>query len=680
MSCLTELEVSSPIMVDAQIQRWTICSDDIYLMKFNEKPPQWIEDIIDGIMDDYGLVDSVADLEARFAGFEEGYTEHFYDWVEGDTHTLAKIETMYVTNSVFNAGIQDIKVAYVSKDESGAYFDFLMGAWQTGAGGAWFNERVEVISNVAYSAAKSASTLTATIQSQETQISDIIANIGELENQVDGKIETWKGTHPVVNPDGTLIDTAEPYATWLAAGTLTEHTGDSYLYVGTDENGKETLLGIYRFSKDTATNLYNWYILEDDLAAAAYQAALDAGSLADGKINSYYQPTPPTTIEDPTLGAGDLWVDSDDDNKMYRYDGTDWVEIRDRQITASVDRLDEATVTIGGLARAKSSLVVNADGVVSGYVAEADNSTWSSFQIFADKFYISGSQGSSFSEAPFSIDTRENKIRFNGVVEFSNVDGSEDVLQKGDAADDINRNVTLINGGKIITGSIDANKLIVNSVWSRGSITSPEWSSPSFSGYVSNYNSTGGFFMNARAGVGSYNYPNIFGSYIRGSTIAASVFKFSGAKFESETGYGSTGQLSYSTGSSQELYEGGTFSRVTIGYVVGPAYNQGSHDTRRILSVWGSGLVVNASVQTYVHSGTGYFNLYVTSSISGRRYTIATSATTSAVFYPTHARSIDMGRYLAGTNDVLTITAEVSASGGTYSGGQISGTLTLSNA
>ena len=32
MSCNVEFEVTSPIMVDANIRRWTICSDNIYLI------------------------------------------------------------------------------------------------------------------------------------------------------------------------------------------------------------------------------------------------------------------------------------------------------------------------------------------------------------------------------------------------------------------------------------------------------------------------------------------------------------------------------------------------------------------------------------------------------------------------------------------------------------------------
>lgn len=504
MSC-TELEVSSPIMVDAQIQRWTITSDDIYLIKFNEAPPQWLEDMVEGIMDDTGLVDDVSDLEDRFDNFEEGYTEHFYDWVDGDKETLLYVENIYTTNAVYNAGIQEIKTAYVSWNESGAMFDTLIGAWQTGAGGAWFNSQVSVVSNVAYSAAKSASTLTASLSSQQDQLEAIVGDIEILEKQVDGKVETFTGTHPVVNPDGTLIPDAEPYATWVIEGTVAEHTGDTYVQTEEDVNGNEAIIGLWGFTYDSNTQIYTWTVITDTLAAQAYQTALEAGALADGKINTYYQTYPPTIIEDPTMGDGDLWIDSDDDNKLYRYDEATerWLEIRDRAIQASVDRLDEATVDINGIATAKSTLVVDADGRTTGFVAEASNDPdydGSLFQIYADKFYISGAVDSGFSQAPFSIDTTRNQIKFDGVVEFTNTLGSENVLFDGQAANDINQYTTTIDGGKITAYSLNANRIAASTIWVGGLVQSDNflWNSSGLTGFrldgreTSNWNIIGG--------------------------------------------------------------------------------------------------------------------------------------------------------------------------------------------
>ncbi|RLG28811.1 hypothetical protein DRO03_08905 [Methanosarcinales archaeon] len=548
MSCV-DLEVASPIMVDAQIHRWTITNDNIYLLKFNEAPPQWLEDMFQNIIDDTGLADDLDNLEDRFDNFEEGYTEHFYDWQDGDVNTLAYVENIYTSNANFNAGLQEIKVAYVSHAESGAMWDSLIGAWQTGAGGAWFNEQVSVVSNVAYSAAKSASTLTATMKSQQSQLEAIVGDIETLEKQIDGKVVTWKGFHAVARADGTLIEDAKPYACWLPGvictepefndssdlDTRAEHTGDTYLLVELDSYGKEKLLGVYRFGKDTATDNYNWFILEDDLAAVAYQQALDAGVLADGKINSYYQPTPPTIIEDPTMGAGDIWLDSSDNNKMYRYSGTDWIAVRDTDITASVNRLDQATVDVDGVATARSSLTVDADGYTSGIRLSATNDPLdpgSEFIIFADKFSVAASDKQDYGSRPFTIDTNTRDIRFNGKVTFSNIEdasGNEpNWLFAGQAANDINTNTTTINGGKIQTYSLNANRIAVDTLWARGIIASEEQRHNN-TGYIPN-SDPAGFLVSGKAGSGSFNYPNVYGAYIRGgyiygSTIEASTMK-----------------------------------------------------------------------------------------------------------------------------------------------------------
>jgi len=166
-SCgLDPITPQATVEVTAEIPHWNIVSDDIYLVQYEGTPPQWFNDTVNNIIEDTGLIDEVADLEDRFGNLEEGYTNIVYDYQQGDKNVLAQVETIYTTNGEFNSGINDIKVAYVSKNESGAYFDSLIGAWQTGAGGAWFNERVSVVSNVAYSAAKSASTLSAAINAQ----------------------------------------------------------------------------------------------------------------------------------------------------------------------------------------------------------------------------------------------------------------------------------------------------------------------------------------------------------------------------------------------------------------------------------------------------------------------------------------------------------------------------------
>ena len=60
-------------------------------------------------------------------------------------------------------------------------------------------------------------------------------------------------------------------------------------------------------------------------ASDAITAAATAQATADGKVTTYFQDTTPTAE-----AAGDLWIDTDDGNKLHRWDGTQWLECRTR--------------------------------------------------------------------------------------------------------------------------------------------------------------------------------------------------------------------------------------------------------------------------------------------------------------------------------------------------------------
>lgn len=67
-----------------------------------------------------------------------------------------------------------------------------------------------------------------------------------------------------------------------------------------------------------------WTTIEDQTAINAANAASAAQSTADGKIVTFAQTTAPTTS-----ATGDLWIDTDDSNAMYRWSGSSWVLVRD---------------------------------------------------------------------------------------------------------------------------------------------------------------------------------------------------------------------------------------------------------------------------------------------------------------------------------------------------------------
>lgn len=88
----------------------------------------------------------------------------------------------------------------------------------------------------------------------------------------------------------------------------------------------------------------------DAAAAAAQNAAIiaqglaaDAQATADGKVQTYYQTGAPTAE-----GIGDLWFDTDDGNKQYRWSGSAWVAVQDAGIGQAITDAAGAQATADG--------------------------------------------------------------------------------------------------------------------------------------------------------------------------------------------------------------------------------------------------------------------------------------------------------------------------------------------
>ena len=131
----------------------------------------------------------------------------------------------------------------------------------------------------------------------EEQVNNLIKNsqvITDLQNQVDGAIETWFY-------EGVPTLTNAPASSWTTDKDKNVHLGDLYY---DNKTGKA-----YRFAKDG--NTYKWTIITDTDIAKALSDASRAQETADGKMKVFSaQPTPPYQL-------GDIWV-----NATYPSDGS----------------------------------------------------------------------------------------------------------------------------------------------------------------------------------------------------------------------------------------------------------------------------------------------------------------------------------------------------------------------
>ena len=120
---------------------------------------------------------------------------------------------------------------------------------------------------------------------------------------------------------------------WQQTTAPTSGVTNGDIWIDTDDNNK-----LYLRSGGA------WVLRRDAGIDAALTAASTAQDTADGKIDSFYQTTAPTS----GMSLGDLWFDTDDGNKLYRYSGSAWVAAQDQSIGTAINNAATAQSTADG--------------------------------------------------------------------------------------------------------------------------------------------------------------------------------------------------------------------------------------------------------------------------------------------------------------------------------------------
>jgi hypothetical protein len=160
-------------------------------------------------------------------------------------------------------------------------------------------------------------------------------------------------------------------------------------YAGTIENPKEgqfliTTTGATAGESQVYSEATESYIsVADPVAQTSADAAVDAAALAaanaqaaqttaDGKNKVYRQASQPTT---GPFAEGDLWFDTDDDNKIYRYTGGSWstaVQLGNNAIASlSASKLTAGTIDANVITVSN----INAGNITAGNIASERLST-----------------------------------------------------------------------------------------------------------------------------------------------------------------------------------------------------------------------------------------------------------------------------------------------------------------
>ena len=202
---------------------------------------------------------------------------------------------------------------------------------------------------------------------------------------------------------------------------------------------------------------------------------------ADGKTTNYYSPNPPYNKGGK---IGDTWFDTDDDNRMYTWDGEKWVSmqfgfdaIKDKAIgttkigdnAVTWEQIEDLAVTAEKLANAAVTAekikdeVIAAEKLVDGCITAEkikdkviESSKLVDGCITADKIKEAAITGEKIEAA--TIDTAHIK---NGAIDNAKIaNGAIDNAKIGKAAiDTVNIKNGAIDNAKIANGAIDNAKI-----------------------------------------------------------------------------------------------------------------------------------------------------------------------------------------------------------------------------
>ncbi len=173
----------------------------------------------------------------------------------------------------------------------------------------------------------------------------------DLQEQIDGKVETW-------------CQNTDPAAEWTTATLKAQHNGDLWYYTGVTDltvNGV-TIKPSKSYQYDNSTG--KWVLYKS--------SSTSLFDFADGKSTIYYGKTTDTYTN---VETGDYLVDSTD-GCTYRWSGSSWVKQTDYNsaITAYDSTLDQETVfnkltnngALQGIYMSNSDLYLNASYIKTG--------------------------------------------------------------------------------------------------------------------------------------------------------------------------------------------------------------------------------------------------------------------------------------------------------------------------
>lgn len=382
-------QVCDDIKLTVDRKEYVITGDDIYVGKTLQESPIWLTNYINSLTD-LVLSDKLEDLaglsEAVSAAIDSlnvaknAYENSVITYENLELMVNAKIETLNSSLRDADATIINLLTTKVTSDQASALaLNAIEASLNNGAikstvsrlDSAITTENesravaIDAVRSELYDLAGDAQAMAEATTYLRTRVgidennaatgTGLLADVGILQKQNDGVVETYANTYDVIldpqNPaTAQLVTTAEPYASWKASDTVgmdtrLAHVGDVYVKYSTTATGAKEYISSYKFIRaeiDTTSPYatdsegFTWALIVDQVAQDAYEQALNAYNLADGKITAYFAieqtttPAAPETTIATVLGKAIkvpyYWYDTTN-SVLKKYVANSWTAV-----------------------------------------------------------------------------------------------------------------------------------------------------------------------------------------------------------------------------------------------------------------------------------------------------------------------------------------------------------------
>lgn len=521
--------VADDLEIKAVRRVYTLVNDDVYIPTGNyDDAPQWVKDLVTATVNfEVDVRDNsiLSNVDSILSLFETGFVpkneyDNFVVSQQTENSSLnAKFESlnssMDTLTGTVTSEIQRVDQTYITEDRASTLVgEYIEASITDEAGVGTIGSKIADLSQtVAESDATWAtnydvlmSTLGDESENRATAIEYLNTYVGldengtatgigtldgiinDIQNQIDGSITSWFETG-----EPTLVNA--PANTWTTDTEKTNHIGDMYYDRATGYS--------YRFAYEDLPDdtpdegiIYSWIRITDTDITKALADAAQAQETADGKVTTFYQDSAPIAE-----GEGDIWIDSDDNNKMYRWDGISWQDNSDKRIVANAEAVTQLeadlndgegtwldadnqvtqslnTSITNGMAEVESkweyNSVIGINGVYkkSGFGLTTNYTSGSGTETspYVSEFWVDASRlkftnsAMTGRTAPFTIDASGTtpQITFNGKVTFSNISDASTYIPTIDSVTDAEANAIAEAESKVNTAKneLEANIIL----------------------------------------------------------------------------------------------------------------------------------------------------------------------------------------------------------------------------